>query len=46
MAESEAVQKFFEDIEKNYDNKLRCDSTLERLKSEIEIKQRVEYNTQ
>jgi uncharacterized protein YpuA (DUF1002 family) len=36
MAEAQAVQKFFEDIEKNYDNKLVYDSTLERLKSEIE----------
>jgi predicted nucleic acid-binding Zn-ribbon protein len=36
MPENKAVQKFFEDIEKNYDDKLRYDSTLERLKSEIE----------
>jgi DNA-binding transcriptional MerR regulator len=46
MAENQAVQKFLEDIEKNYD-KLRYPSTLERLKSEIEkTKNRVEYNTQ
>jgi hypothetical protein len=31
-----AVQKFFEDIEKNYDNKLGYDSTLECRRSEIE----------
>ncbi|HET7147660.1 MAG TPA: hypothetical protein VFI73_04095 [Candidatus Nitrosopolaris sp.] len=31
-----AVQKFFADIEKNYDNKLGYDSTVERLKSEIQ----------
>jgi hypothetical protein len=31
-----AVQKFFEDIEKNYDNKLGYDSALERLRTEIE----------
>jgi hypothetical protein len=30
------VHKFLEDIQKNYDNMLGYDSTLERLKSEIE----------
>ena len=36
MHEDQAVQKFLEDIQKNYDSKLGYDSTLERLKSEIE----------
>jgi hypothetical protein len=44
IAENQAVQKFFEDIERNYDNKLRYDSTLERLKSELEKAKR-ELNT-
>jgi hypothetical protein len=35
IALSIAVQKFFEDIEKNYDNKLGYDSKLVHLKSEI-----------
>jgi uncharacterized protein YpuA (DUF1002 family) len=36
IPEDKAVQRFLEDIEKNYDNKLGYDSTLERIKSEIE----------
>ena len=36
IPEDKAVQRFLEDIEKNYDNKLGYDSTLERLKTEIE----------
>jgi DNA-binding transcriptional MerR regulator len=36
IPEDKAVQRFLEDIEKNYDNKLGYDSTLERRKSEIE----------
>jgi uncharacterized protein YpuA (DUF1002 family) len=36
MSENQAVQKFFEEIEKNYNIKLSYDSTLEHLKSEIE----------
>jgi hypothetical protein len=43
VPENQAAQKFFEDIEKNYDNKLRYDSTLKR-KSEIENSNR-ELNT-
>jgi len=35
-AENKAVQKFLEDIEKNYDTILGYDSTLERIKSDIE----------
>jgi hypothetical protein len=35
IAPDMAVQKFFEDIEKNYDNKLGYDSKLVHLKSEI-----------
>jgi hypothetical protein len=35
IAPNAAVQKFFEDIEKNYDNKLGYDSQLVHLKSEI-----------
>jgi DNA-binding transcriptional MerR regulator len=44
MPEEQAVQKFLEDIQKNYDNKLGYDSTLERLKLEIEKTNR-ELNT-
>jgi DNA-binding transcriptional MerR regulator len=44
MAANEAVQKFFEDIQKNYDNKLGYDSTLEQQKSETEKANR-ELNT-
>jgi DNA-binding transcriptional MerR regulator len=44
MVENQAVQKFFEDIERNYDNKLGYDSMLERLKSEMEKTKR-ELNT-
>ncbi|MGA9151401.1 MAG: hypothetical protein WBZ36_12560, partial [Candidatus Nitrosopolaris sp.] len=44
MPEDQAVQKFLEDIQKNYDNKLGYDSTLERLKLEIEKTNR-ELNT-
>ncbi len=44
IPEDMAVQKFFEDIEKNYDNKLGYDSTLERRRSEIE-KTNMELNT-
>jgi DNA-binding transcriptional MerR regulator len=36
VPENQAVQKFFEEIEKNYNIKLSYDSTLERLKSEIQ----------
>jgi hypothetical protein len=43
VPENQAAQKFFEDIEKNYDNRLRYDSTLKR-KSEIENSNR-ELNT-
>jgi hypothetical protein len=35
IPEDLAVQKFFSDIEKNYDNKLGLDSTLEQLRSQI-----------
>ena len=35
IAPDMAVQKFFEDIEKDYDNKLGYDSKLVHLKSEI-----------
>ena len=36
IPEHKAVQKFLEDIEKNYDTILGYDSTLERIKSDIE----------
>jgi hypothetical protein len=36
IPEDKAVQKFLEDIEKNYDTILGYDSTLERIKSDIE----------
>ena len=35
VPENLAVQKFFQDIEKNYDNKLGYESTLGHLRSEI-----------
>ena len=44
IAEDKAVQNFLDDIEKNYDTKLGYDSTLQRLKSDIQ-KTNVELNT-
>jgi hypothetical protein len=44
ISEDKAVQKFLDDIEKNYDYKLGYESTLERLKSEIQ-KTSAELNT-
>ena len=44
IPEDQAVQRFLDDIEKNYDTKLGYDSTLERLKSDIQ-KTNVELNT-
>jgi DNA-binding transcriptional MerR regulator len=44
IPEDQAVQRFLDDIEKNYDTKLGYDSTLERLKSDIQ-KTNAELNT-